>query len=327
MANTTHLWGWNGSAYAICQNLSASQFGGSYSPVKYAWIWNGSAWEGRYSTPTLSVGNAVGSGSDVVPTGTVSATPSSVSVGGTNSGNIGYSWSYVSGSGALVINNSALSNPTWTATNMSAGTLSATWSLTITDNQTGATRQQNITVQVTYTNTWAPYQQVVSSSGTITVPRGSSSATIRVVAGGGGGGYGRYDIPIGDDFGGQGGGSGGYQDGSYSWGSGSWNSTFSATVGAGAGTYPAVAGSSSVSGGVVGGGLSASGGHGGISNGSSGSGSGQGGSPNGVNGGSGGDMFGGAGGNNGTGYGRGADGVTSGTPGNGDNGAIIINWS
>lgn len=156
MGNTTVISASPGGAgYSVIRNafgsLGAFQ---AFSPAKLGWAYNPntSAWEGRYSTPTVSCGNVAGSDSGTSPTGLVTSSAAAPSPGGNYFGPLTYSWSYVSGDAGISPSNPNISNPTWSKT-IGVGTTSAIWQLTVTDTQTGATVTTTIQISLTWNQT------------------------------------------------------------------------------------------------------------------------------------------------------------------------------
>ncbi len=326
---------WDGSSWRNLLTPYAWD-GSSWRTGVQGWAWDGSAWRAAYSTISASASNTTGSGSGGAASGPVSSNsgPNAV-IGGFPFAPVTYQWNCTSGPCPSVNQGSA--TPTFSATVGNAScqnsiTQHSVWNLVATDAIGTQTQSNSFNVDLTWNNLTSCYTphtiyHTTPGDGTETIPAGAPSVTIYVAGGGGGGGASFYDISTGVFWGGQGGGSGGWTSSTYPISSGQWGTGINYHVGAGAGQYNAVAGTSSASGGIIGGGISAAGGVGGIG-GKQPCIGGTGGSPNGVNGTCGGQDSAGAGGVNAIGQGNGADGaLDSSGGGNGNPGAVIFQWN
>lgn len=335
MANTAYLFASQGSGFSLAQTIYGSPSGSGFLPAKGVYEWNG-LWELRYSTPTATINGSIsGANSGPGNTGTVTSGPPGTTLGGYNSGNIQYLWSYVSGDIIISCSNTAAANPTFSKTSVTQGSpVSAVWNLAITDLQTGATYNAgNTTITLTWTNSFVGFTQpYYSGSGNTTIPTGASNLTIKVVAGGGSGGAGFNGV---DPGGGGGGGSGGYNTLSIAIAPSDWSGSISYSVGPG-GTGISGTGSSTngsvaagsvlcgASGGAVGQNGSGGGGNGGAA-----------GAPGGNSGASGFAGHGGPGGSGGAaplgdGYGKGGDGGSASStpsPSPGVGGEVLFIWT
>jgi hypothetical protein len=124
-----------------------------------------SIFDGLRSSGTIAAADLVGA------TGTVGATPYSVSTGSLPTG---------------FTLNTANGNITWSSVSAVGSDTTTTFSITVTGDDANATRQFKITVK-------APVSETFSSTGaqTFSVPTGITSVDVLVVAGGGGGGPGQ----------------------------------------------------------------------------------------------------------------------------------------
>jgi len=150
----------NGTSYSPSKFVSVLKPGGDWvanvAPAKAIWEYNASnIWEGRYSSPTLSISGVSGSSSGTGSTGLVTTPAANPIIGGTVLGTIGYLYAYVSGDAGITCSSTTAANPTWSKT--LGGYSNATWNLTITDNQTGAKlTSQNFLVEVQFGQTATP---------------------------------------------------------------------------------------------------------------------------------------------------------------------------
>ena len=189
MGNTTKMYRWGGSSWSLANQV---------------YFWNGSAWQAAsriwrwdptnnwimcYSTPSPSCGTVSGSNSGLAVSGSVTSSAAAVSIGGGFSGSASYAWAYVSGDAGILCSNATASNPTWTKSSVAAGTVSAVWSLTVTDTVTGATALIDVTIQLTWTNTETTLSvSPINGGGNITVASGPVSGTVTTGSGGPAGG-------------------------------------------------------------------------------------------------------------------------------------------
>ena len=204
MGNTTKLWGYSGG-YGQAQGLWG--YSGGWQPAKAAWVYDAGTWKGIYSVLSVTGTSNVSHGSS----GASSSGGDSGSGGVTGvSGNIGslsYSWSYLSGDGVIVPDNSAAATPTWSRSfsgvaNGTSSSASASWRCTITDAQTGATTTADISIGLQWTNTIPaftfqrnPFPGPTSpgaNSGICNAPAGANTVRIYIIGGGGQGGSGIF---------------------------------------------------------------------------------------------------------------------------------------
>lgn len=149
----------NGTAYSLSKFVSVLKPGGDWTanraPAKAIWVYNPSnIWEGQYSTPSLSVANLSGVGSGTGSTGLVTTPAANPIIGGTVLGSLTYLWAFVSGDAGVACSSTSSASPTFSKT--LGGYTNATWSLTVTDTQTGAVVTQNILVELQYGQTATP---------------------------------------------------------------------------------------------------------------------------------------------------------------------------
>ena len=185
MGNTTKMYRYGGSTWALA-NQVYFWTGSAWQAASRIWRWDPTNnWQMVYSTPLPSFSNVVGSNSGLAVSGTVTTPNAAVSIGGGFSGAASYAWTFVSGSSALVISSSGVSNPSWTSTLQAAGTLSAAWQLLLTDTTTGATQTTSGTISTTWTNTETALSvSGTNGAGSITVASGPASGTVQTGVGG-----------------------------------------------------------------------------------------------------------------------------------------------
>lgn len=189
MGNTTHMYRWGGSTWALA-NQVYFWTGSAWQAASRIWRWDPTLkWVMVYSTPAPSCATVVGSNSGLAVSGSVTSAAAAVTIGGGFSGSASYAWAYVSGDVAILCSNATASNPTWTKTTVAAGTVSAVWSLTVTDTVTGATSAINVTIQLTWTNTETPLTvSGTDGAGSLSTPSGPISGTVSTGTGGAAGG-------------------------------------------------------------------------------------------------------------------------------------------
>lgn len=189
MGNTTHMYRWNSSTWALA-NQVYFWTGTGWQAASRIWRWDPTLkWVMVYSTPAPACSTVVGSNSGLAVSGSVTSAAAAVSIGGGFSGSASYAWAYVSGDAAILCSNATASNPTWTKTTVAAGTVSAVWSLTVTDTVTGATSAINVTIQLTWTNTETPLTvSGTDGAGSLSTPTGPISGTVSTGTGGAAGG-------------------------------------------------------------------------------------------------------------------------------------------
>lgn len=154
----------NGTSYSPSKFVSILKPGGDWTanvaPAKAIWEYNASnIWEGRYSSPTLSISGVSGMASGTGSTGLVTTPAANPIIGGTLLGAVNYLYAYQSGDAAITCSGTTSSNPTWSKT--LGGYSNALWNLRITDSQTGAViTSQNFLVEVQYGQTATPVVNV-----------------------------------------------------------------------------------------------------------------------------------------------------------------------
>lgn len=209
---TTNLKRRSSGAFSVAA-LVQKRVSGAWANATFVKRRTGGAWVFVYSTPDVSVSGGGAATNSGASTGGTTSVGGSSTPGGVNSGSLSYSWSYVSGDGAISVNNAALQNPTFSRTfsgvpnGTTSSGVSAVWRCTLTDTITGAQVYADLSIgPLAWQNTipaFTPHTDTFQNgqSGSIAVPTGASH--LQMIAEGGGGVGGAWD---GSNTGGGGGG-------------------------------------------------------------------------------------------------------------------------
>lgn len=127
--------------------------GGAWKIVTRAWIGVGGVWKELYSALAVDYPATVTSaGSGAAPSGDTPATQVGVPSYTSGSGSYTYSWAKTSGHVDVGISNSTIERPYFSASDVTT-IKSAVFTVTVTDTVTGATAQDTVTVNCTWTDT------------------------------------------------------------------------------------------------------------------------------------------------------------------------------
>ena len=215
MGNSTVLWGHNGSGFAITKGVWGHD-GSSFKPAKFVFGKSaGGSWIPRYSVLSASASGGSHTDSGASSSGTASVVAGVNTVSGSYA-TVSYVWTRLSGSQISCSAN--IATPTWScpftgvANGTTSGTVSESFRVTITDDNTGATTTADITINLAWQNTIPAFSGQTDpfygpASGTINPPAGANTVRIYIVGGGGDGGSGNF-IDTESMYGGGGGASG-----------------------------------------------------------------------------------------------------------------------